>query len=95
MTTSVKNITWTAIRGFPGEYAGFVVTAGMTTKVAVIRDDSTRAKPMQYQHTRCITLELSVPVMMGQDKVQKFATLDDAKQQAAIELARFIAHCVK
>ena len=88
-----KPIEWGSMPHTPHGQLGCVTTRWGTLRIAAVINESInpgRPSGVAYRHPKPFTLELYLPIPVGTDKVQKYATEDEAKAKAVAVLARFL-----
>ena len=92
----VKNIQWGPMPRTPHGTLGNVVSRGGTRRVcAIINENLSPKRPRGLPSlARPFTLELYLPVRVGQDKVLKFVTEAEALAEAERALNAFLSDCV-
>ena len=88
-----KEIAWGSMPRTPHGELGCITTRWGTLRIAAVINEAlnpNRPVGAVSRHPKPFTLELYIPLPVGTDKVQKYATADEAKAKAATALARFI-----
>ena len=89
----IKVITWSPMPNVPHGELGCVETRrGRLRIAAVINEACNPRRPagVVNNHRKPFTLELYVPLPVGTDKVQKYASAAEAKSKAVAVLALFV-----
>ena len=88
-----KPIEWGSMPRTPHGQLGCVTTRWGTLRIAAVineRINPGRPSGVLYRHSKPFTLEVYIPLPVGTDKVQKYATEEEAKAKAVAVLARFL-----
>ena len=90
----MRVIEWGSMPRTPHGQLGCITTRWGTMRIAAVINEALnpgRPAGAVSRHPKPFTLEVYIPLPVGTDKVQKYATEEEAKEKASKLLERFVA----
>lgn len=90
----MRVIEWGNMPRTPRGQLGCITTRWGTMRIAAVINEALnpgRPAGAVSRHPKPFTLEVYIPLPVGTDKVQKYATEEEAKDKASKLLERFVA----